>query len=216
MNDTLTAALPLDERWDCKNMMVTENKIVTFWSRLLKPCISKLYGKVENRDGFIYSGDVAANDNPHGATVWLREETALKQRLGEDACLAGVQLYADATLVSLKGQSVHPVYMCLLNHPYDKKILNIETVAYLPSLGHVDGLEPDSEELRMLKLKLYHASFDVLLNQLREMKDGCVMAGPDGILRMVAPVFLNFIGDNPEVGTVCSVSAVVFNISHMA
>lgn len=114
--------------------------------------------------------------------------------------MAGLQLYADATAVTLKGRTVHPVYLALLNHPYGKKILTIETLAYLPEIEFVKGA--DEDEHRILKLKLYHKAFDIIFSRLREMADGVVIEGLDGKERLVVGVVLNFIGDNPEVRTV--------------
>ncbi len=146
-----------------------------------------------------FAGNESAKSLPHGTTVWLREEAAVKGRLGNQAVIAGVQLYADATVVNLKGTSVHPVYMCLLNHSYEKKIQAIETVAYLPALSteHSENCTPD--QARLLKLQLYHTSFDILLRPLRQMSNGMHLKGPDERTRLVVPVILNFIGDNPEV-----------------
>eukprot|EP00952_Eustigmatos_sp_NYUAD-ZCMA_P002041 9149-Eustigmatos_ZCMA.PRE.1 len=67
--------------------------------------------------------------------------------------MAGIQLYADAIVVTLKGRSVHPVYIALLNHPYSKEILTIDTLAYMPELPPLEGI--DDDEQRILKLKLY-------------------------------------------------------------
>lgn len=58
---------------------------------------------------------------------------SVKNRLGEDTFIAGLQLYSDSTVVNLKGGSVHPVYLCSLNHTYSEKIKCIVTVAYIPS-----------------------------------------------------------------------------------
>ena len=70
-----------------------------------------------------FEGDRAAKSQPHGTQVWLEEEQAVRAKLGNDAYIAAVQLYADATAVTLKGRTVHPVYIALLNRPYNKKIL---------------------------------------------------------------------------------------------
>jgi len=79
--------------------------------------------------------------------------------------MAGLQLYADATAVTLKGRTVHPVYLALLNHPYGKKILTIETLAYLPEIEFVKGA--DEDEHRILKLKLYHKAFDIICSRMQ-------------------------------------------------
>jgi hypothetical protein len=84
---------------------------------------------------YSFFSHTSAKSKPHGTTVWLREEADVQRRLGVHAVIAGVQLYADATVVNLKGRSVHPVYICLESHPYEEKINCIETIAYLPKLG---------------------------------------------------------------------------------
>mmetsp|Transcript_4270 Transcript_4270/g.9924 ORF Transcript_4270/g.9924 Transcript_4270/m.9924 type:complete len:125 (-) Transcript_4270:95-469(-) len=120
-------------------------------------CIVKMYGSVAHGTNFSYSGDPShAISEPHGTSVWLREEAHMRMILGSHAFIAAVQLYADATVVNLKGGSVHPVYMCLLNHEYAEKIKCIKTVAYLPQL---DPQKADT----LKKLSLYHTSFNILL-----------------------------------------------------
>jgi hypothetical protein len=195
----LTAVLPESERWVCVEIAVSESEPVKFWKRDILACIIKMYGNVKHGTGFTYSGDsFNAKREPHGTSVWLREEAHVRHTLGQHAFLAGVQLYADSTIVNLKGGSVHPVYVCLLNHTYAEKIKCIETVAYLPQLRSTPGVPPDL--MRLNKLSLYHTSFDVLFKPLKYvLPTGVLMPGPDGVRRLVVPVVLNFIGDNPEV-----------------
>eukprot|EP00967_Tisochrysis_lutea_P028687 scaffold33456_cov15-Tisochrysis_lutea.AAC.2 len=81
----------------------------------------------------------------------------------------------------MRGASVHPVYMCILNHSYSEKICCIETVAYLPQLPSIENTS--DEKVRQLKLQLYHAVFDIILKPLRQM----VMIGPDGGDHFVVP-----------------------------
>jgi len=199
MQEFQMAALPESERWICKAIKVDESRTVDFWYRDMQACIIQLYKSTKHGDGFYYESDADAKSEPHGTRVWIEEETAVRAEVGNDSYIAGVQLYADATAVTLKGRSVHPVYMCLLNHPNKKKIQNIVTVAYLPHLEFVEGTDQE-EGFRLLKLSLYHKSFDVLFSSLRRMRDaGVLVPGIDGHPRRVVGVLLNFIGDNPEV-----------------
>jgi len=204
MQDFLIAALPDSERWERTSIQVTEDTKVDFWHRDMVSCITSLYKDKRHGDGFFYESDRsgAARSEPHGSTVWHEEEDAIRKRLGNDAYLAGVQLYADATVVTLKGRSVHPIYIALLNHPYKKKILTIETLAYMPELPHLEGIDDDKR--RLLKLKLYHKAYDILFKGLRSMTEGHLIQGLDMQVRRVVAVLLDFIGDNPEVCSLCS------------
>lgn len=191
--------LPDSEQWTCTQIRC-KTQVVDFWHRDVVSCIKRLYSDTKHGDGFFYESDKTAKSEPHGTRVWLEEEEAVRSRLGSNTFIAGVQLYADGTVVTLKGRSVHPVYMCLLNHPYSKKILSIDTVAYLPHLESFGGIDEDEE--RILKLKLYHKAFSILFSSLRRMKDGLLMPGVDKRLRRVVGILLNFIGDNPEVSLI--------------
>lgn len=193
----LTASIPESERWVSQSIHISESDVATFWMRDLQACITKLFGNPEHGEKFAYAYDPDAKNEPHGTTVWQREEVHIKSRVGGHAFIAGVQLYADATLVNLKGTSVHPVYMCLLNHSYSNKIKCIERVAYLPELKDVDNKASDA--VRLNRLSLYHTAFKMIMQPLRDMTHGIMMDGPDGIARLVVPVLLDFCGDNPEV-----------------
>eukprot|EP00983_Pelagomonas_calceolata_P058802 1145635-Pelagomonas_calceolata.AAC.2 len=195
MQDYQINLLPAAERWSSTSIQV-KSHVVEFWHRDPVSCIQKLYSDTKHGDGFFYEGDRDAKSEPHGTSVWLDEEDAVRRRLGSDSFIAGVQLYADATVVTLKGRSVHPVYLCLLNHPYSKKILSIDSLAYLPQLEFVESIDPDED--RILKLKLYHKAFRILFTSLRSMKDGVLMTGVDKRRRLVVGILLDFIGDNPE------------------
>lgn len=193
----LRDALPMEERWTSSKIRLIVDRLINFWHRDLRAVILKLYGSVKSGAGFAYRYDSSAKSKPHGTTVWKREEAAVQERLGAHAVIAGVQIYADATVVNLKGASVHPVYICLLNQDYTQKIRCIELIAYLPELPNLGNMP--SEQVRLLKLKLFHAAFDVLLRPLREMKMREFMTGPDGCKHFVVPVLLNLCGDNLEV-----------------
>ena len=200
VEEFLLAALPESEKWKSVDIQVTPTKVVPFWIRDIIACIVRLYGSVKHGTNFAYKSDTSAKNKPHGTTVWLREEGDVQRRLGVHAVIAGVQLYADATVVYLKGRYVHPVYICLENHPYEEKIKCIETIAYLPEIGPMHGTNNTSDQLRILKLELYHASFRILLAPLKSLLlKGLRIEGPDKLYRLVVPVLLNFIGDNPEV-----------------
>ncbi|KAF5834197.1 hypothetical protein DUNSADRAFT_9227 [Dunaliella salina] len=106
----LTAVLPEAERWGCVNIAISDTESVNFWKRDIIACIVKMYGSVAHGTNFNYSGDPShAKSEPHGTSVWLREEAHVRIILGSHAFMAAVQLYADATVVNLKGGSVHPV-----------------------------------------------------------------------------------------------------------
>ena len=169
-------ALPQEEQWVCSKMSLPQAVTVNFWNRNIGAILIKLYGSLKHAAGFVYEGDAAAKSAPHGAYVWLREEADVRKNIGDHALIAGVQLYADATVVNLKGTSVHPVYMCLLNHTYSEKIKAIETVAYLPHIDH--DLDCPPEQRRLNKLLGFHGAFHILLEPLRNMKSGVMMKGP--------------------------------------
>lgn len=191
------SALPQEEQWVCNKISLPQAGVVDFWSRNIGAVIKKLYGSHKHGAGFAFESDVAAKSAPFGTSVWLREEAHVKGRVGNHAVIAGVQLFADATVVNLKGTSFHPVYMCLLNHTYSEKIKAIETVAYLPHVEHDPECPP--EQRRLNKLLGFHKAFDVLLSPLHTMRSGEWMKGPDQLDHFVVPVLLNFIGDNLEV-----------------
>ena len=167
----------MEERWTSSKISLVIDHLINACFRDVRAVLLKLYGSVKSGAGFAYRYDPSAKSNPHGTTVWKREEAAVKQRVGAHAVIAGVQIYADATVVNLKGASVHPVYMCILNHDYPEKINSIELIAYLPELPNLGNMP--AEEKRLLKLKLFHAAFDILLRPLREIQGGELMTGPE-------------------------------------
>ena len=76
----------------------------------------------------------------------------------------------------------------------------IELIAYLPDPNiHSNLGNMPVQKVRLLKLQLFHAAFDVLLRPLREMREGESMKGPDGHDYFVVPVILNLRRDSLEV-----------------
>lgn len=116
----------------------------TMWHRDTAEYVRKQYGHTSRDEGFVYESDVGQPGMPWGASIWVREEAAVRDNLGSHAFIAALQMYSDATCVNVKQLSFHPVYATLLNRPHSIKVQCIDAVAFIPMVPQQKGLSDEN------------------------------------------------------------------------